>query len=106
MKQALVAYFITQAAVLFWFASPFKLSLYKFLTKKDTFQHEEVDLFLLSKSLYLKVLTCPFCFTFWCSIIVSAILSLSVMSFIFNASVCIVATYLYDSIIDFLKRVD
>ena len=106
MIKALTVYFISQAAVLFWFYSPFKLSLYKFITKKETFSHDEVDLFLLTKSSLLKILTCTFCFSFWTSIFVALFLSEDLVSFLRNFSLSLVLLFLYEQIINFLKRVD
>jgi len=106
MIEALAVYLISQAANLFWFSSPLKLSLYSLLTKKTTFRHEDFDLLLLTASPLLKVFTCPFCFSFWTSIIVSAILSDNFINFIINTSTSIVLIYLYENVINFLKGVD
>jgi len=106
MIDALAVYLISQAANLVWFSSPLKLSIYSLLTKKISFRHEDFDLLLLTVSPLLKVFTCPFCFSFWTSIIVSAFLSNSFISFIVNTSTSIVLIYLYENVINFLKGVD
>jgi hypothetical protein len=106
MIKALTVYILSQAAVLFWFYSPLKLSLFKLFTKRDSFDHGEFDVLLLSKSSVLQVLTCTFCFGFWTSIIVSSVISYTISDFFLNTSTSIVLLYLYEQIINFLKRVD
>lgn len=103
MIEALTVYFISQSAVLFWFYSPLKLSLFKLFTKQYSFNHNDFDLLLLSKSPLLKVLTCTFCFSFWTSIAVSLLLSHDALSFFKNFSVSLVLIYLYENIISFLR---
>jgi len=106
MIEALAVYLISQSANLVWFSSPLKLSLYSLLTRKTTFRHEDFDLLLLTTSPLLKVFTCPFCFSFWTSIIVSAFLFDTFTGFIVNTSTSIVLIYLYENVINFLKGVD
>jgi hypothetical protein len=106
MIDALAVYLISQAANLVWFSSPLKLSIYSLLTKKISFRHEDFDLLLLTVSPLLKVFTCPFCFSFWTSIIVSAFLFDTFTGFIVNTSTSIVLIYLYENVINFLKGVD
>lgn len=106
MIEALTVYLISQAAVLFWFYSPLKLSLFKLFTKKESFEHADFDLLLLQRSRLLKVFTCSFCFSFWTSIIISTLLSHDLISFLRNFSASIVLIYLYEQITNFLKRVD
>ncbi|NBW57990.1 hypothetical protein EBR43_09480 [bacterium] len=104
MIEALTVYFVAQAATVFWFYSPIKTSLFYMFTKEHTFNSDNFDLLLLSKSSLFKVLTCTFCFSFWTSIAVACVISHDAKSFIFNLSFTIVMVYLYEQILNFLKK--
>jgi hypothetical protein len=104
MIEALTVYFVAQAATVFWFYSPIKTSLFYLFTKQQTFNNDSFDLLLLSKSSLLKVLTCTFCFSFWASVIVSVFVSQDLKSFVFNLAFTIVMLYLYEQILNFLKK--
>lgn len=106
MIDALTVYILSQAFILFWFYSPLKLSLYYLINKQEIFDTDKFDLFLLSKSKWFKVLTCTFCLGFWASIVLSFIFSHTTKGFLINAATSVVLLFLYEQVVNFLKRVD